>query len=40
MKEFTQIVLEKGLFVSIKGHFYLTKGHLANPEEQVEMKSP
>ena len=29
----------KGLFVSIKGHFSLTKGHLANAEGQVEIKS-
>ena len=32
MKEFSQIVFEKGLFVSIKRHLCLTKGHLANPE--------
>ena len=32
MKEFSQTVLVKGLFVSMKGHYCLTKGHLANPE--------
>ena len=40
MKEFSQIVLGKELFVSIKGHICLTKGHLANTERQVEIKSP
>ena len=39
-KEFSQIVLGKELFVSIKGHLRLTKGHLANPEGQVEIKAP
>ena len=38
MKYFSQIVLGKGLFASIKGHFCLTKGQLANVEEQVEIK--
>ena len=40
MKEFSQIALGKKLFVSIKGKLCLTKGHLANPEGQVEIKSP
>ena len=39
MKQCCQIVFGKGLFVSIKGHFSLTKGHLANAEGQVEIKS-
>ena len=39
IKTISQIVLGKGLFVSIKTHFYLTKGHLANVEGQVEIKS-
>ena len=39
MKYFGQIVPGKGLFVSIKGHFCLRKGHLANVEGQVEIKS-
>ena len=39
MKKFSQIVLGKGLFVSIKEHLCLTKEHLANPEEQVEIQS-
>ena len=39
MKKISQIVLGKGLFVSIKGHFCLTKGHLANVERQLEIKS-
>ena len=38
MKEFSQTVLGKGLFVSIKGHLCLTKWHLANPEGQLEIK--
>ena len=38
MKEFSQIVHGKGLFVSIKGHLCLTKDHLANPEGQVEIE--
>ena len=39
MKSFSQIALGKGLFVSIKGHYCLTRGHLANLEGQVEIKS-
>ena len=39
VKEFSHAVLGKGLFVSIKGHLCLTKGHLANLEGQVEIKS-
>ena len=40
MKELDQIVLQKGLFTSIKGHLCLTKGHLDNPKGQVEVESP
>ena len=40
MKELGQIVLQEGLFTSIEGHLYLTKGHLDNPEGQVEVESP
>ena len=39
MKQFSQIFLGKGLFVSIKGAFFKKKGHLANLEGQVEIKS-
>ena len=39
MRQFSQIFLGKGLFVLIKGDFFLTKGHLANLEGQVEIKS-
>ena len=39
MKKISQIVVGKGPFVSIKSHFHLTKGHLANAEGQVEIKS-
>ena len=35
MNELDQIVLQKGLFTSIKGHLGLTKGHSENPEGQV-----
>ena len=38
MKELDQVVFQKGLFVSIKGHLYLTKVHLGNPEGQVEVE--
>ena len=34
-----QIVLHKWLLVSVKGHLCLTKGHLGNPEWQVEVES-
>ena len=40
MKEFNKIALGKGLFHSMKGRLCLTKGQLANPEGQVEIKSP
>ena len=40
MKEFDQIILQKGRFPSIKGNLCLTKGHLDNPEGQVEVESP
>ena len=39
MKELDQIILQKGLFTSIKGHLYLTKGHLDNPEGEVQVES-
>ena len=39
MRQFSQTFLGKGLFVLIKGDFFLTKGHLANLEGQVEIKS-
>ena len=39
-KELDQIVLQKGLFASITGHLCLTKGHLNNPDGQVEVESP
>ena len=35
-----QIVLEKGLFASVKGHLCLTKVHLDYHEGQVEVESP
>ena len=40
MKELDQIVLQKVLFTSIKGHLCLTKGHLDNPERQVVVEFP
>ena len=40
MKELYQIVLQKGLFASIKEHLRLTEGHLDNTEGQVEVESP
>ena len=40
MKELDQFFIQKGLFVSIKGRLCLTKGHLDNPEGQVEVESP
>ena len=40
MKEFNQIVLQKEFFASIKEHLCLTKGHLDNPEGQVEVEPP
>ena len=39
MKEFSQIDLGKGLFISIKEHLCLSEGHLANPGGQVEIQS-
>ena len=39
MKELEDIVLQKGLFASVKGHLCLTKGHLENPEGQVQVES-
>ena len=35
-----QVILGKGLFTSIKGHLCLIKGHLDNPEGQVEVEFP
>ena len=40
MKELNQIVLQKGLFDSIKGHLCVTKEHLGSPEGQVEVEFP
>ena len=40
LKELNQIVLQKELFASIKGHLYLIKGYLDNPEGQVEVELP
>ena len=37
MKEFVQIVLQNMLFASIKGHIFLTKGHLDNPKRHCRM---
>ena len=34
MKELNQIVLQKGLSTSIKGHLCLTKGHLNNQKDR------
>ena len=39
MKYFSQIVLGKGLFVSIKDYLSVTKGHLTNVEGLLEIKS-
>ena len=38
LKEFSRIILEKGLFISIKGHICLTKGNLANPVGHLDIK--
>ena len=35
-----EIVLEKGLFTSIRRHLCLAKGHLDYPEGQVEVEYP
>ena len=40
MKELDQIVLSKEHSASIKEHRCLTRGHLGNPEGQVEVESP
>ena len=40
MSELDQISLQERLFASVKGHIRLTKGHLDNPEGQVEVESP
>ena len=40
MKELDQIVLQKGLFASIKGRSCLTKGYLDNSEGQLVVESP
>ena len=39
MEELDQIVLQTGLFASIKGHLCLTKGHLDHPEGHPEVES-
>ena len=38
MKELNQVVLGKGLFFSVKGCLFFTKGHSDNPEGQVEVE--
>ena len=40
MKELDQIVLQKGLFVSVKGNLCLKKRHLHNSEGHVEVDPP
>ena len=40
MKKLNQVVLQEGLFASIKGHLCLTKGHLDNPEGPLKVESP
>ena len=40
MKELDQIVLQKVLFTSIKGHLCLTKGHLDSTERQLVVEFP
>ena len=40
MKELVQVILQKGLFASIKGYLSLIKRHLDNQEGQVEVEPP
>ena len=40
IKELDQIAVQERLFASIKGHLCLRKGHLDNPEGQVDVESP
>lgn len=40
MKKLNEIVIGKRLFASMKGKFWLTKGHLCNPEGYVKFKYP
>ena len=40
MKELTDFALEKGCFIPVIGHLFLTKGHSDNPEGQVYVKPP
>ena len=40
LKQFSQTVHGKGIFVSIKGHFCLTKRHLANAEGKWRSNIP
>ena len=40
MIELNHLVHVKGLFTSLKGHLFFTKGHSYNPERQVEIESP
>ena len=40
MKKLNQIIIQKGLFASIKENLCLTRGHLDNSEGQVEIESP
>ena len=39
MKKLNQIIIQKGLFASIKENLCLTRGHLDNSEGQVEIES-
>ena len=38
MKELNEVVLGKGLFVSIEGQLSLTKGHMSDQEGEVEIE--
>ena len=40
MKEFNEIVLEKGLFTLVKGQFCLIKRYLGDKEWQMEIEYP
>ena len=40
MKELTDFALEKGCFIPVIGHLFLTKRHSDNPEAEVYVKPP
>ena len=40
MKELDQVILQKGLFTSIKGYLSLIKRHLDNQERQLGVEPP